>query len=177
VLFADRGHYKAHRLISVDRDQVSSLPGRCRNGSGWRTGSRSNPGRVVAKEENSGGRTRVVPLSGKRARIRLLASRMRVLAARLVRALPILRRRGERGRLPAGRSSEQGLLSWFCCCSFGRRSVSVSCVDSATSVGQHVAAGTTTVTVPHTTAAGSNLILVVGISMNITNNTGATVSG
>jgi len=179
VLFADRGHYKAHRLISVDRDQgVFITRGDAGTEADGALGAGQILGRVVAKEENSGSRTRVVPLSGKRARIRLLASRMRALAARLVRALPILRRRGERGRFAGrpvvGAGSSLLVLLLLLWPSLGLGQVAF---DSATSVGQHVAAGTTTVTVPHTTTAGSNLILVVGISMNITNNTGATVSG
>ena len=93
-------------------------------------------------------------------------------------ALPILRRVGTRGRVFGRRTFEAGssllVLLWLLL--WPSIFLGQVAFDSATSIGQHVAAGTTTVTLPHTTA-GSNRVLVVGISMNIANNTGATVSG
>ena len=52
----------------------------------------------------------------------------------------------------------------------------VSTVDSTTNAGADVTGATPTVAFTHTTA-GTNRLLVVGVSMNITGNTGATVSG
>jgi uncharacterized repeat protein (TIGR01451 family) len=180
VLFAERMNYKAHRLISVDLNHgVFMTRGDAGTESDGVLQAEQILGRVVAKEENSEGRTRVVRLGGKPARIRLLARGMRSRTGRLVRTLLNLRCRGVRGRIFGEPKIEIGsnlvfllsLLFWS----------SIVCgqvaFDSATSVGQHVAAGTTSVSLPHTTAAGSNRVLVVGISMNIANNTGATVSG
>ena len=48
-------------------------------------------------------------------------------------------------------------------------------LDSATSIGQQVSGATPSITLPHTTA-GTNRVLVVGVSINITNNTGALVT-
>jgi uncharacterized repeat protein (TIGR01451 family) len=180
VLFADRTNYRAHRLMAVDREQDIFIT---RGDAGTETdgalGAAQILGRVVAKEQSVGGHTRVVPLWGRRARGRFIARRIRAGIAKVVRALPILRRRGVRGRVfgkpTDGIDSSLLILLWLLLCpSVGFGQVAF---DSATSVGQHVAAGTTTVTLAHTTAAGSNRVLVVGISMNIANNTGATVSG
>jgi uncharacterized repeat protein (TIGR01451 family) len=179
VLFADRTNYKAHRLISVDRDQRIFIT---RGDAGTETDGALEAsqilGRVVAKEQNVGGRKRVVPLWGRRARGRFLTSRIRGRIAQLVRALPMLRWVGRRGRVFGGRTVEAGssLLVLFWLLLWPSTLLGQVAFDSATSIGQHVAAGTTTVTLPHTTA-GSNRVLVVGISMNIANNTGATVSG
>src|ERR1700722_19869935 len=50
-------------------------------------------------------------------------------------------------------------------------------LDSATSIGQQVSGATPSITLPHnTTAAGTNRVLVVGVSINITNNTSAQVT-
>jgi uncharacterized repeat protein (TIGR01451 family) len=49
-------------------------------------------------------------------------------------------------------------------------------VDSTTSTGTTVTGATPTITLAHTTA-GSNRAMVVGVSINISNNTAATVSG
>ena len=180
VLFADRTNYKAHRLIAVDRDQRVFIT---RGDAGTETDGALEAsqilGRVVAKEYNVGGRKRVVPLWGRRARGRFLTSRIRGRIAQLVRALTILRRVGCRGRVFGRRTIEGGsslLLVLFWVLFWPSTFVGQVVFDSATSTGQHVAAGTTTITLPHSTA-GSNRVLVVGISMNIANNTGATVSG
>ena len=53
---------------------------------------------------------------------------------------------------------------------------SVTTVDSTSNGGADVTGATPTVAFTHTTA-GTNRLLVVGVSMNITGNTGATVSG
>jgi uncharacterized repeat protein (TIGR01451 family) len=180
VLFADHANYKAHRLLSVDPDQGVFIT---RGDAGMDTdgalGTGQILGRVVAKEENSGGQTRVVPLSGRRARVRFLASTIRARTARVVRGLLILGRRGARGGVfgKPRAGADSSLVVLLCVLLWPSMFFGQVAFDSATSVGQHVAAGTTTITFPHTTAAGSNRVLVVGISMNIANNTGASVSG
>ena len=181
VLFADRANYKAHRLISIDPDQGGFIT---RGDAGTETdgalGAGQILGRIVAKEENAGGHTRVVPLCGRRARWRFLASRIWARIARFVSALPILRRGAARGRVcgrpTVGTGSSLVALLWLLL--WPSMILGQVAFDSATSIGQHVTAGTTTITLPHTTTvAGSNRVLVVGISMNIVNNTGATVTG
>ena len=100
VLFAEGMSYKAHRLISVDLDQGVFMT---RGDAGRETDGALQAGqimgRVVAKEENSDGRTRVVRLDGKRARVRLLARGMRARTGRLVRTLLNLRLKEWRGRI------------------------------------------------------------------------------
>jgi uncharacterized repeat protein (TIGR01451 family) len=180
VLFADRANYKAHRLIRVDRRRgVFTTQGDAGTETDGDLGAWQILGRVVAKEENSGGQTRLVPLCGTRARVRFLASRIRARTARLVRGLPLLRGRAARGcvfRKPTG--ADSSLVALLFLLLWPSTFFGQVAFDSATSVGREVAAGTTTITLAHTTtAAGSNLVLVVGISINIANNTGATVSG
>ena len=180
VLFADRANYKAHRLIRLDRHRgVFTTRGDAGAETDGDLGAWQILGRVVAKEETSGGQTRLVPLCGTRARMRFLASRIRARTACLVRGLPPLRSRGARGcgfRTPTG--ADSSLRALLLLLLWPSTLLGQVAFDSATSVGQHVAAGTTTITLPHTTtAAGADRVLVVGVSMNIANNTGATVSG
>lgn len=178
VLFADRLNYRAHRLLWIDWKQGTFI---ARGDAGTMTDSVVDTGeivgQVVAKEENSRGQIRVVPLNGGLVRWRFLASRLRARTARFLRGLPVLRSVRVRGTIRKSgfraSSSWALLICLFLCSSmlFGQVAV-----DSATSVGQRVTSGAPTVTLTHTTA-GTNRLLLVGVSINLTPSTGtATVA-
>jgi len=177
VLFADRSNYKAHRLLWIDWKQGAFL---ARGDAGTMTDNVVDTaqilGQVVAKEENLGGQIRVVPLNGRRVRLRFFASRLRARTARFVRGrvLRSVRVRGFFRKSVFGASSSLALLT----CLFLWSSMLFGQVafDSVTSVGQRVTSAAPTVTLNHTTA-GTNRLLVVGVSINLTPSTGATVAG
>src|ERR1035438_2323686 len=92
VLFADRSNYKAHRLLWIDWEQGAFIArGDAGTVADGALGTGQIVGQVVAKEENLGGQIRVVPLCGRRVRIKFLARRVRAQAARFVRGLRALR--------------------------------------------------------------------------------------
>ena len=178
VLFADHSNYKAHRLLWINWKRGAFLArGDAGTVADGLLATAQIVGRVVAKEETLGKNIRVVPLSGRRARLKFFASGVKTRVARFVRGLPVLRsiRAGDVVRKLSFRtSSSLALLAGLFLCSstlFGQVAF-----DSATSIGQRVTGATPTVTLAHTTA-GTNRVLVVGVSINITNNTGATVTG
>jgi uncharacterized repeat protein (TIGR01451 family) len=178
VLFADRLNYKAHRLLSIDWEQGAFI---ARGDAGTVTdgavGTGQIVGQVVAKEENLGGQIRVVPLTGRRVHIKFLARRVRTRTARFVRALRAprsIRVRGCARKSGFGPISSLALLAFlfvWSSMSFGQVAF-----DSASSIGQRVSGATPSITLAHTTA-GTNRVVVVGVSINIANNTGAAVTG
>ncbi|HXP17203.1 MAG TPA: DUF11 domain-containing protein, partial [Terriglobales bacterium] len=179
VLFADGAYFRAHRLVLVDRDRdVFITRGDAGVEMDGALSSQQLLGKVVAKEEDASG-GRIVHLCGMRARVRVVAARVRCWGSRVAHRLPICRSiektmRHVPGKLRFGRHSWAipllGLLITPVAL-FGQVGI-----DSATSVGQQVSGAAPTVTFAHT-SAGTNLVLVVGVSINITNNTGATVTG
>ena len=181
VLFADGRGFRAHRLVFVDRGRDLFLT---RGDAGVEIdGALSSSqllGKVVAKEEeDASGRVHIVQLCGMSARVRVFAARARCWGSRVVRRLPICRR-VEQSRRVVPRKLRLGGSSWLFLwlalliapvALFGQVGI-----DSATSIGQQVSGAAPTITLAHT-SAGTNLVLVVGVSINITNNTGATVTG
>jgi uncharacterized repeat protein (TIGR01451 family) len=180
VLFADGSYFRAHRLVLVDRDRdvfiTQGDAGAERDGA---LSSQHLLGKVVAKEEDAAGRVRTVQLCGMRARVRVFAARMRCWGSRVIRPLPIRRSVGQSRRvipqkLRIGGSSRLVLLLALLIAPvalFGQVAI-----DSTTSSGQQVSGAAPTVTLVHT-STGTNLVLVVSVSINITNNTAATVTG
>ena len=86
VLFAEGKHFRAHRLVVVDRERSVFLT---RGDAG---GQMDAPlcleqilGRVVAKEDNSGGKPHVVQLCGTRARTAFLTMQSRNAVSRMIR--------------------------------------------------------------------------------------------
>ncbi len=169
VLFAERLNFKAHRLVWIDAQQGKFIT---RGDSGTATDGVLEVdqivGKVVAKEEALSGRARVVSLSGRSARLKFLAGRSRSKIGNFVRCLPVL-------RLVRSWSTVRNLLiaGLFLSSStlFGQVAF-----DSTSSLAQRVTGASPTVALAHTTA-GTNRVLVVGVSINITNNTGAAVTG
>jgi uncharacterized repeat protein (TIGR01451 family) len=181
VLFADGHFFRAHRLVLVDRDgDVFITQGDAGGEADGALSSQQLLGKVVAKEEeDAAGRVRTVPLCGLRARLRVFAARVRCWGSRVVRRLPTCRS-VEQSRRVVPRKLRFGGSSWLFLllasliapvALFGQVGI-----DSVTSIGQQVTGATPTITLAHT-STGTNLVLVVGISINITNNTGATVTG
>jgi uncharacterized repeat protein (TIGR01451 family) len=181
VLFADGRGFRAHRLVFVDRGRDVFLT---RGDAGVEIdGALSSPqllGKVVAKEEeDAAGRVHIVQLCGMSARVRVFAARARCWGSRVVRRLPICRRAekttqfARRALRFAGRSWLLPLLAVLIAPTSLLGQVGI---DSATSIGQQVSGAAPTITLAHT-SAGTNLVLVVGVSINITNNIGATVTG
>ncbi len=169
VLFADRLHYRAHRLLWIDGKQGAFIArGDAGSVPDGTLETKQIVGQVVAKEENVRGQTRLIPLRGRRARLKFLASRVRAHAARFIRGLGVLPRLQRPG---AVRKILLACLFLWTSMAFGQVAL-----DSTTSFAQQVSGATPTVTVAHTTA-GTNRVLVVGVSINISNNTGATVTG
>ncbi len=169
VLFAEHLNYKAHRLVSIDAQQGKFIT---RGDSGIATDGvysiEQILGQVVAKEEKLSGQVRIVPLSGRRARLKFRAGRARAKIANLARGF---------FTLPAVRTSGfVRKLLFACLFLWSSTLVAQVAFDSTTSVAQRVTGASPTITLAHT-SAGANRVLVVGVSINISNNTGATVSG
>ena len=180
VLFADDRGFRAHRLVFVDRGRDVFIT---RGDAGVEIDvALSSPqllGKVVAKEEAVAGRVRIVQLCGMSARVRVFAARARCWGSRVVRQLPICRSAEKTTQL-APRTPRSRGRTWFLpllalliapASMFGQVGI-----DSTTSSGQQVSGAAPTVTLAHT-STGTNLVLIVGVSINITNNTGATVTG
>ncbi len=179
VLFADGAYFRAHRLVLVDRERdVFITRGDAAVDRDGALSSQQLLGKVVAKEEDAAG-GRMVHLCGVRARMRLVVARVKCWGSRVVRRLPIRLSVEESTRL-VPRKLKFGRTSWLLpvlallsapAVLFGQVGI-----DSATSVGQQVSGAAPTITLAHI-SAGTNLVMVVGVSINITNNTGATVTG
>ena len=179
VLFTAGRCFRAHRLILVDRTRdVFITRGDAGVEMDGALSSQQLLGKVVAKEDPAGlGRT--VHLCGMRARVRLTGARVRSWGSRVVRRLPLCRSVEKTTRLVPwklrfGRSS--WLLTLLALSIAPASLFGQVGIDSATSGGQLVSGAAPIVTLAHTTG-GTNRVLVVGVSINIMNNTGATVTG
>ena len=179
VLFTDGRCFRAHRLARVDRGRdVFITRGDAGVEMDGALSSQQILGKVVAKED-AAERGSKIPVPGLRVRMRLPAARVRCWGSRVVRRLALCRSVQKVTQLVPwkrrlGRSSWLLPLLVFLIAPvwlFGQVGI-----DSATSGGQLVSGAAPTVTVAHT-SAGANLVLVVGVSINITNNSGATVTG
>jgi len=92
VLFADGLSYKAHRLVWIDSAQGTFVA--CGD-AGAVTDRAVDTGKilglVVSKEEDSGEQIRVIPLNGRRVRLKFLARKARARTARFLRDVRVLR--------------------------------------------------------------------------------------
>ena len=181
VLFGDGLKFRAHRLVVVDRGRdVFITRGDAGTESDGTVCAAQLLGTVVAKEERTGTRTQTVQLCGKRARMRALVSSLRRSGSRALRSLPILRKARLLRQSILKKKDISGTPNWLplllTLLSAPAAVFGQVAIDSTTSIGQRVSGATPTITLAHTTV-GTNLLLVVGVSINITNNTGATVTG
>jgi uncharacterized repeat protein (TIGR01451 family) len=156
VLFKQDTKFKAHRIVQRTKGLFITRGDAGREVDGAITGGQI-VGKIIAKECVEGGR--MVMLEGLRFRFGFLA---RAAQERVTQML----RRGIRSgfvlallllTIPAATNAQVAL-------------------DATTSVAQRATQAANTVTLAHT-STGSNLVLVVGVSMNISARTATTVSG
>jgi uncharacterized repeat protein (TIGR01451 family) len=182
VLFASHGNYRAHRLVVADCDgDIFMTKGDAGTEMDVRLRANQILGRVTSKEQTKSGQTQPIPLDRTRARLRRSILRGR---SRLSRALiSILGQQNTatlRSLIPA-RILSAGF--WSCLVTAVLLSTATAraqvVVDASTFLGQEVRTGAaSTITFGHTTnPAGTNRLLVVGISLDTTGNTAVTVSG
>jgi uncharacterized repeat protein (TIGR01451 family) len=182
VLFADGAQYKAHRLIFADHAaNVFVTKGDAGTEMDVMLGGSEILGRVIAKEQESRGRTQIITLCGPRARVRRSTAHARNLASRAVVSL-LGHEHAARIRkvIPVKLLAASVWPFLFLALLFSSSVLHAQvAVDSSSSLGQEVrTGGTTTVTFNHTTGAtGTDRLLVVGVSMDTTGNTALTVSG
>jgi uncharacterized repeat protein (TIGR01451 family) len=178
VLFASGENYAAHRLVFADcAGDVFMTKGDAGTEMDAVLRGREILGKVIAKEENNGGKVRVVPLCGMLARVRRMGAKGRALVSRAVCA--VLGQKGTaflRELIPhkeiSGRLGIFLLLALFVSPAALLGQVSV---DVSSFAGTRLTSAAPTLTLNHTTT-GTNLVLVVGVSIDIINNTTATVS-
>jgi uncharacterized repeat protein (TIGR01451 family) len=180
VLFASGASYTAHRLEFADpaRDVFITRGDAGPEMDGILHGGKIL-GKVTAKEKNSDGRIRIVPLCGMGARVRRSIVQAQCLASRAVRAML-----GQRNTAALRDLVPQKVLSsrlWAVVLLAALISSSISfaqvAVDAETSAGGRLTNAAPTLTFNHTTTAvGTNVVLVVGVSIDITNNTTAVAS-
>jgi hypothetical protein len=156
VLFRQGSDFKAHRIIRKQRDQIITRGDASSEPDGAIRGGQI-VGKIVAKECQESGQ--IVLLDGVRARLSFFARKARGRVAQTLR---------------------RGIRSCFL---FALLLLAISLVanaqvalDTTTSIAQRATSGANTITLAHT-STGSNLVLVVGVSMNISAQTATTVSG
>jgi uncharacterized repeat protein (TIGR01451 family) len=182
VLFTDGAHYKAHRLIFADHAaDIFMTKGDAGREMDFMLRGSEIVGRVVAKEKGTGGRTQVIPLCGRRARVRGSIAQARCVASRALVSM-LGRRHATRLRnlIPA-KLLAACVWSFFLLSLLLNSSVlhaQVVVDGTGSSLGQDVRTTAATMTFSHTTGiTGLNRLLVVGVSMDTTNNTALVVSG
>ena len=180
VLVKDESGFRLHRLIHTDAEHdVFSTRGDC----GWEDDSPIRGeqilGVAVAKDVRIGQRIVRIKLKGLGAIVLHCAARTQSVALNFLRAIrwrPSLQRGNaeSKGSLAKNASALLGLLLL---CLLPHLHAQVA-VDSSSSSSTHLTGnGTKTLTFPHTTANTANRILIVGVSINITNVAATTVSG
>jgi uncharacterized repeat protein (TIGR01451 family) len=181
VLFASGANYTAHRLILADCAQdVFITKGDAGAEKDGILQGREILGKVVAKEENSGGRIRVVPFCGVRARMRRFGAQVRTIGSRGLRRAVGQRSTASLRNLIFSKvfSINLGIVLLLAFSISPSVLLGQVAVDATTSVGARLTNAAPTLTFNHvTTAIGTNVVLVVGVSIDITNNTTAGVSG
>ena len=181
VLFADDAHYKAHRLIFADHAaDVFMTKGDAGTEMDVMLRGTEIVGRVVAKEKGTGRRTQMIPLCGRRARLRgSLAQASNLVSHAMVSVLGQKHAARLRNLIPAKILTASVWYFLFLSLLLSSSAMHAQvAVDASTSLGQEVRTTAATMTFSHTTAVlGLNRLLVVGVSMDTTNNTALTVSG
>jgi uncharacterized repeat protein (TIGR01451 family) len=148
VLFRQGAKFKAHRIIGKQQDQFITRGDASRDADGAITG-REIVGKIVAKECAKS--SRIVLLEGLRARFSFFAREVRGRAAQAVR-----------------RTLRSGFALALLLLAISHAAHGQVAIDASTSIAQRVTAAASTVTLGHT-STGSSLVLVVGVSMNMSN--------
>ncbi len=180
VLFASGRNYTAHRLVFRDRsNDVFMTRGDAGTEMDGIVRGREILGKVIAKEENHNGRVHIVPLDGTQARARSLAAQTRSLASRTLRWVLGQRNTAALRSLISRqvRPSKLWILPLLAVLASPSVLFGQVAVDATTFAGARLTNAAPTLTFNHvTTATGTNLVLVVGVSINVVNNTNATVN-
>jgi uncharacterized repeat protein (TIGR01451 family) len=179
VLFANGGRHTAHRLIFADpAHDVFVTKGDAGPEMDAILHSREILGKVIAKEENSGGRSRVLPLCGVHANVRSFGRKARNLSSRTLRLVLGERSTAALRNFVSTKTFASGLWMFLLFPALLSPAVLFGqvAVDASTAAGTRLTNAAPTLTFNHTTTAtGTNLVLVVGVSIDIANNTTATV--
>jgi uncharacterized repeat protein (TIGR01451 family) len=180
ILFSEGSTFRVHRVLKVGKSRaVFYTRGDAGTEMDLPVDAVQILGKVVAKERPDG-EAGMIPLRRRPAGAGFAVSRVRTLIARL--SGPISAKRGT-GAGGAPGSRKAGLGKWFglffllALLALPRCAMAAVAVDSTSSAAGRVSAvGGTTVSVNHTTT-GTNLVMVVGVSLNIAGRTAAAVSG
>lgn len=169
VLFKDGARFRAHRLVSMDKIRGVFITG------GDASENFDQPitasqivGKVVAKESSVDKETRMVALTGFRAQSRRVYQKLRSAGSRRVHQL------FSRTGLLRQAVSLVVLVLLVMAASLLRAQV---VVGTAISASADVNRNALTITTGNITPAGTNRLLVVGISIDINNSTGVTATG
>ena len=171
VLFSDGAHFRAHRLLKAGPEAFVTQGDAALESDGI-VRPEQILGKVIAKEESADGVTRVVKLGaapGRRYRVRRafagLASRVVGVPSKL------------ENRLFARGISRLGkLLVVLFSLALALPALGQVAFDAASSGTASLTGAAPSLTFTHTTS-GTNTLLLVGVSLNISGNTGANVSG
>jgi uncharacterized repeat protein (TIGR01451 family) len=146
VLFRQGTEFKAHRIIRKKNDQFITRGDAGREADGAIAGGQI-VGKIVAKECAESGR--IILLEGLRSRFSFFVRKVRGRAAQTVR-----------------RTLQSGFVPALLLLAIPLAAHGQVAVDASTSIAQRVTRAANTVTLAHT-STGTNLVLVVGVSMNM----------
>ncbi len=172
VLVEGERGFRLHRVVVADADRdVFITRGDCGRQNDPAVSGEEVLGVGVAKELRVGRRMVRAELSGLRGRILCAAARAQRAASKLLKRTGTQRARGE--------ARAYFLLFGPLLVALAATSVTAQVAVDATTSGSNdiVGAGTGTVAFTHTTAATANRLLLVAVSMNITNSNTAAVVG
>lgn len=172
VLVKGEMGFRLHRLVVADSERdVFITRGDCGRQDDPAVSGEQIVGVAEAKEIRVGSRLTRVRLNGAGERVMNGVARAQRFASRLAAGAEVLAHRAWRRR-PAG---VLGLLFVLLTSPLLHGQV---VLDASTSTNAEVnGTGTTTLTFTHRTANVANRVLIVGVSLNITNNSAAAVSG
>ncbi|MGB8987246.1 MAG: hypothetical protein WCC37_11635, partial [Candidatus Sulfotelmatobacter sp.] len=169
-----KGHsgFRVHRLVLIDHDKNFFITrGDCGQEDDPPVRADQILGMVLAKEVRLGTKIVRANLNGFTGKLFQGAARAQYLAGKLLKT--IRRRRGNSSGLIGAVVFTAALLT----VPHSRAQVAVDTSPSTNATADLTGAGTKTFTFNHTTSATANRLLLVGISMNISNSTATAVSG
>jgi uncharacterized repeat protein (TIGR01451 family) len=171
VLFSDGAHFRAHRLLKAGPEAFVTQGDAALERDGI-VRPEQILGKVIAKEESADGVTRVVKLSAALARRYRVRRAFAGLAGRVVGVPSKLENR----LFARGFSCLAKLLVVLFALTLALPALGQVAFDSTSETNKSLTGATPSLNFNHTTA-GTNTLLLVGVSLNISGNTGANVSG
>ncbi len=174
VLFADESVIRVHRIFEIDRGSGAlTTRGDAMEGADAPIAAERILGRVVAKERVVDGAMRTVPLCGIRSEPMYWAMQFRGMVSRVIRHSSFLT--GAKTVMQKAFLRTAGLFLVLSLL-FGGKAFGQIAIGDTSSGSLQVTAGSNKVTVAHT-VAGTNRLLVVGVSINLQSSPNTTVSG